>query len=129
MDTTKASVAVSEARLWQRHMDMARFGATPKGGVNRQALSPEDAQRARNSRQWARRADSPLSRRDRQHVRAARRAPTAANPVMTAPSRQPADGRKYDGTYGVLAGFEVLEALEDAGIRHASADRGGGVDE
>ena len=33
--------AVREDRLWQRHADMARLGGTPKGGVNRQALSPE----------------------------------------------------------------------------------------
>src|SRR5260370_10239155 len=30
-------------RLWQRHADMAKLGGTPKGGVNRQALSAEDA--------------------------------------------------------------------------------------
>src|SRR5437764_82368 len=35
--------AVREDRLWQRHVDMAKLGGTPKGGVNRQALSPEDA--------------------------------------------------------------------------------------
>ena len=35
--------AVREDRLWQRHADMARLGGTPKGGVNRQALSAEDA--------------------------------------------------------------------------------------
>ena len=35
--------AVREDRLWQRHADMAKLGGTPKGGVNRQALSAEDA--------------------------------------------------------------------------------------
>ena len=34
-----AADAVDEARLWRRMMDMARFGATPAGGVNRPALS------------------------------------------------------------------------------------------
>ena len=48
-----AAGAVREDRLWQRHVDMAKLGGTPKGGVNRQALSPEDAA-ARNLR--ARRA-------------------------------------------------------------------------
>ena len=38
-----SSTAVREDRLWQRHMDMAKLGGTPKGGVNRQALSKEDA--------------------------------------------------------------------------------------
>ncbi|NDH63697.1 MAG: Zn-dependent hydrolase, partial [Alphaproteobacteria bacterium] len=35
--------AVREDRLWQRHADMAKLGGTLKGGVNRQALSAEDA--------------------------------------------------------------------------------------
>ena len=35
--------AVREDRLWQRHADMAKLGGTPRGGVNRQALSAEDA--------------------------------------------------------------------------------------
>ena len=35
--------SVNQQRLWQRHADMAKLGGTPKGGVNRQALSPEDA--------------------------------------------------------------------------------------
>ena len=30
--------SVKEDRLWQRHVDMAKLGGTPKGGVNRQAL-------------------------------------------------------------------------------------------
>ena len=29
-------------RLWRRLQDLARFGATPNGGVSRLALSPEE---------------------------------------------------------------------------------------
>ena len=65
--------AVREDRLWQRHADMAKLGGTPKGGVNRQALSPEDAA-ARNLLaslgQGARLCD--LHRRHRQPLRAPR---------------------------------------------------------
>lgn len=118
IDTTRASVAVSEQRLWQRHMDMARFGATTKGGVNRQALSAEDAQSRAQLTQWAK------ARGFSVYVDAignmfVRREGTdkTANPVMTGShlDSQPTGG-KFDGTYGVLAGFEALEALEDAGI-------------
>ncbi len=119
IDTTRASVAVSEQRLWQRHgMDMARFGATAKGGVNRQALSVEDAQSRAQLTQWAK------ARGFTVYVDAignmfVRRDGTdkTANPVMTGShlDSQPTGG-KFDGTYGVLAGFEALEALEDAGI-------------
>src|SRR5512143_1767290 len=46
--------AVREDRLWQRHADMARLGGTAKGGVNRQALSPEDAAARNLLGAWAR---------------------------------------------------------------------------
>ncbi len=42
-DVDKVVGAVSEERLWQRVMAMAAYGATTKGGVNRQAASSEDA--------------------------------------------------------------------------------------
>src|SRR4029453_8311658 len=45
--------AVREDRLWQRHMDLARIGATGRGGVNRQALTPEDVEARLRVRAWA----------------------------------------------------------------------------
>jgi len=36
--------AVNEQRLWQRHMDLAKIGATDKGGVNRQAFTLEETE-------------------------------------------------------------------------------------
>src|SRR5436190_6898344 len=45
--------AVREDRLWQRHVDMAKLGGTPKGGVNRQALSAEDAAARNLLASWA----------------------------------------------------------------------------
>ena len=50
---TRASDHVREDRLWQRHMEMARLGATAKGGVNRQALSAEDAAARKLLGGWA----------------------------------------------------------------------------
>lgn len=46
--------AVSGQRLWERLMTMARIGATEKGGVNRQALAPEDAEARRLFADWGR---------------------------------------------------------------------------
>ena len=34
--------AVREDRLWRRHVEMAKLGGTAKGGVNREALPPEE---------------------------------------------------------------------------------------
>jgi N-carbamoyl-L-amino-acid hydrolase len=113
-----ARVAIDGARLWRRHEDMARIGATPGGGVKRQALSAEDAQ-ARNlliawsaARGYAAAADAIGNL----FIRRPGRKPHLP-PVLTGShlDSQPSGGR-YDGTYGVLAGLEVLESLDDCGV-------------
>src|SRR5277367_5421985 len=117
MVTTQARAAagIDEARLWQRHMAMARLGARPDGGVNRQALSGEDIAARRTLIGWAEArgfacAVDPIGNL---FVRRAGTEPSLP-PVLTGShlDSQPTGG-KFDGTYGVLAGFEVLEALED----------------
>ena len=115
----KASAAVRETRLWQRHREMAKLGATAKGGVNRQALSAEDIAARKLLTSWATARGFSVSTDaiGNLFVRRAGEENDAA-PVMTGShmDSQPTGGR-FDGIYGVLAGFEVLEALEDAGIR------------
>ena len=48
-----SSTAVREDRMWQRHMDMAKLGGTPKGGVSRQVLPAEDAAARNLLDSWA----------------------------------------------------------------------------
>jgi N-carbamoyl-L-amino-acid hydrolase len=111
--------SVNQQRLWQRHADMAKLGGTPKGGVNRQALSAEDAAARNQLAGWARARGfaiftDPIGnlfvRRDGTDK--------AALPVLSGShmDSQPTGGR-FDGMYGVLAAFEALEALEDAGVK------------
>ncbi len=111
--------AVKEDRLWQRHVDMAKLGGTPKGGVNRQALSAEDAAARNLLAAWAKARGFSIFtdaignlfvRREGTHPH--------EQPVMSGShmDSQPTGGR-FDGMYGVLAAFESLEALEDAGIK------------
>jgi beta-ureidopropionase / N-carbamoyl-L-amino-acid hydrolase len=111
--------SVNEQRLWQRHADMAKLGGTPKGGVNRQALSAEDAAARNQLAGWAQARGFAVFtdaignlfvRRDGTDAQAA---PVLSGSHMDS---QPTGGR-FDGMYGVLAAFEALEALEDAGIR------------
>ena len=113
-----AAKAVNEQRLWQRHADMAKLGGTPKGGVNRQALSPEDAAARNQLMAWAKARGFAVfaDAIGNLFVRRAGSDPAAA-PVMSGShmDSQPTGGR-FDGMYGVLAAFEALEALEDAGI-------------
>ena len=114
-----ANARQEKTGLWQRHADMAKLGGTPKGGVNRQALSPEDAARpqpARRLGQSARLCDSSPTRSATCSSPRGHRA--GAAPVMSGShmDSQPTGGR-FDGMYGVLAAFEALEALEDAGVK------------
>lgn len=117
-DPSRAAAAVREERLWQRHMEIARTGGRPDGGVNRQALSPEDAAARNLLMGWARARGFEVSCDPIGNL-FVRRAGTdpAARPVLTGShmDSQPTGG-KFDGMYGVLAGFEALEALEDAGV-------------
>src|SRR5262252_5231809 len=114
----RAADRVDETRLWQRHMAMAKLGARADGGVNRQALSDEDIAARRQLIGWAAArgfacAVDPMGNLFVRREGRERDLP----PVLTGShlDSQPTGG-KFDGTYGVLAGFEVLEALEDAGI-------------
>lgn len=106
------------ARLWQRHEEMARIGRTSLGGVNRQALSAEDLEARKLLRSWASRRgyEATTDAIGNLFIRRRGRRPRLP-PVLTGShlDSQPTGGR-YDGTYGVLAGLEVLEALDDCEI-------------
>ena len=43
---------ISQERLWSRHLQLAEIGATPGGGVNRQALSREEIRARQLLVQW-----------------------------------------------------------------------------
>ena len=110
--------AVREDRLWQRHMEMASIGATGRGGVNRQALTPEDAEARLRLLAWAAARGFSTSVDAIGNVfmrRAGENSP--ARPVVAGShlDTQPTGGN-FDGVYGVLAAFEVLEAVADVGI-------------
>ena len=116
-DARAAAAAVDEARLWRRLMDMARHGATPAGGVNRQAFSAEDIAARKTMLAWA--AELGLEAATDAIGNLYLRRPGSdpgADPVMTGShlDSQPRGG-KYDGAYGVLAGLEALQAMNDAG--------------
>lgn len=113
-----AVARIDGERLWQRHMEMARIGALPGGGVNRAAFSKEDIAARRLLISWAR-AHGFAVAMDAIGNLFIRRAGTDPNapPVMTGShmDSQPRGGR-FDGTYGVLAGLAALEAIAEAGV-------------
>jgi beta-ureidopropionase / N-carbamoyl-L-amino-acid hydrolase len=114
----KAAAAVDQARLWRRLMRLAEIGATPAGGVNRQALSEEDTEAKRLLAAWAVELGFgvEIDEIGNLYVRRPGLDENAA-PVVTGShlDSQPTGG-KFDGAYGVMAGFEALEALQRAGI-------------
>jgi N-carbamoyl-L-amino-acid hydrolase len=115
---TGVALAVDEQRLWDRHMAMARIGATPRGGVNRQAFSPEDAQARQLLVTWAQELGFDVSIDAIGNLYVHRSGTDAeAAPVLTGShlDSQPTGG-KFDGAYGVLAGLEALQAMQQAGI-------------
>jgi N-carbamoyl-L-amino-acid hydrolase len=116
--TPHTELRIDGERLWQSLMELARLGATAKGGVCRIALTDLDRQGRDLFVRWAREAGCTV-RVDRIGNIFARRAgrDDALPPVVTGShiDTQPTGG-KFDGNYGVLAGLEVVRSLNDAGI-------------
>ena len=110
--------AVDGRRLWERHLAMAKIGRTERGGVNRQALTPEDAEGRNLLLSWAaqRNYSASIDAIGNLFVRRPGLDAQAA-PVMTGShlDSQPTGGN-FDGVFGVLAGLEVLETLDDNGL-------------
>jgi N-carbamoyl-L-amino-acid hydrolase len=106
---------INADRLWMRLMALAEVGATPAGGVNRQALSDGEIAAWRRVFGWAQEAGLAaatdaagnlfltLAGRDR-----------AAPPVLVGShlDSQPTGG-KFDGAAGVMAALEAVVSLAE----------------
>ena len=111
------SIRVDGARLWESLMDLAKIGATPKGGVRRLALTDLDRQGRDLVVSWLRAAGTTVEIDGAGNIFAVRHGREDVAPVLTGShvDTQPSGG-KFDGNYGVLAGLEVLRTLNDAGV-------------
>ena len=125
-DSTAPSVRdlrIDGQRLWDSLMELARIGGTPKGGVCRLALTELDRQGRDLFSRWAREAGCTVRVDAIGNIFARRAGCNDALPPVTTGSHidtQPTGG-KFDGNYGVLAGLEVIRALNDAGVRTEAA--------
>ena len=112
------ALRVNGARLWNSLMQLAKIGATAKGGVCRLALTELDRQ-GRDFFVAQAKAAGCTIRIDQVGNIFARRAghDNSLPAVMTGShiDTQPTGG-KFDGNYGVLAGLEVFQTLNDAGL-------------
>jgi len=132
--TAIPELRVDGDRLWGRLEEMARIGATPAGGVHRLALSDEDRRARDLFRAWVESLGLAVSvdgignmfaRREGRGGREGREgtggAAVEGRPPLILGSHldsQPTGGR-FDGPLGVLAALEVVETLEEQGVRTA----------
>ena len=112
------NLAINGQRLWDSLMEMAKIGATEKGGCCRLALTDLDKESRDLFSRWCSDAGCTI-KIDKMGNIFARRAGRDDDlaPVMTGShlDTQPTGGR-FDGVFGVLSGLEVLRTLNDLGI-------------
>jgi N-carbamoyl-L-amino-acid hydrolase len=110
---------INGSRLWSSLMDLAKIGATEKGGVKRLALTDLDRQGRDLVVRWAQEAGLAITVDKIGNVFMRREGANPSLPPIVTGSHidtQPTGG-KFDGNYGVLAGLEVVRTLNDLNIR------------
>ena len=118
-----AGLRVDGVRLLSSLMEMASIGATPKGGVNRQALTDGDRAARDLFAHWCTQAGCSVAVDAMGNMFARRPGADERLPPVAMASHldsQPTGG-KYDGAYGVLAGLEAVRTLNDAGVQTEAA--------
>ncbi|MGE0045180.1 MAG: M20 family metallo-hydrolase [Hyphomonadaceae bacterium] len=110
---------INGARLNERLTALSRIGATPDGGVTRLALSLEDRQARALLLGWALARGFEVGRDVAGNLFIARRGTNSGLPPLMTGSHLDTqrNGGNFDGIYGVVAGLEVIESLEDANVR------------
>ncbi|MGI9317960.1 MAG: Zn-dependent hydrolase [bacterium] len=112
------NIQINADRLWGTLMEMAKIGATDKGGVCRLTMTDLDQQGRVLLLSWAEdlgcthECDAVGNLFIRRPGRRGDRAPVVTGSHLDS---QPTGGR-FDGVYGVLAGLEVLRTFADHGI-------------
>lgn len=119
LDRPVAQLRTSQERLWTALMDLAKLGATPKGGVNRQAMTDLDRQARDLFIEWCRAEGCSIRIDAIGNIFARRAGQDLDSPAVMTGSHldtQPTGG-KYDGCFGVLSGLEVIRTLNQHGIQ------------
>jgi len=113
----RAQDHVQHDRLQSVIAELAAFGGRADGGVSRETLTDIDLQARRYLIDLARSRGCSVTIDDCANLFFRRPGTSDLPPVLTGShaDTQPVGG-KLDGAYGVLAGLEVIAALNDAGI-------------
>ncbi|WP_166372861.1 Zn-dependent hydrolase [Psychromonas sp. SA13A] len=110
--------AINQSRLWDSLMEMAKIGATEKGGCCRLALTDIDKQGRDLFISWCVEAGCSIHIDKMGNIfarREGRDANAAAIGTGSHLDTQPTGG-KFDGIYGCLAGLEVIRSLNEQNI-------------
>ena len=110
---------VNKDRLWDSLMEMAKIGATEKGGCCRLTLTDLDKQGRELYIKWAEEAGCSVKVDAIGNIMCTRPGEDMSlKPVGTGShlDTQPTGG-KFDGVFGVLAGLEVVRSLNDNNIK------------
>ena len=119
MSRNEPLIEIDSARLNKRIQDIAAIGSTLNGGSNRQALTDEDAEARNLFINWCENSACEVRVDSMGNIFARRSGSNPnADPILIGShlDTQPTGGR-FDGVYGVLAGLEVIESLNDSGIQ------------
>lgn len=109
------NMRIDGERLWESLMDMAKIGATEKGGNCRLALTDLDREARDTFVSWCKNAGCTIKVDQMGNIFARRAGRNDDLPPVMMGSHldtQPTGGR-FDGVYGVLAGLEVIRSLND----------------
>ncbi len=112
-------LSINGKRLWDSLMELAKIGATQKGGVCRLALTDLDKQGRDLVTSWGKAAGLTVTVDKIGNVFMRRAGKSASLSPIACGSHidtQPTGG-KFDGNYGVLAGMEVIRTLNDKNIQ------------
>ncbi len=114
-----SNVRINGVRLWDSLMEMAKIGATPKGGCKRLTLTDLDKQARELFRGWCEAEGCTLKVDEMGNMFARRTGEDPSLPPVIVGSHldtQPTGG-KFDGVLGVLGALEVVRSLNDLKIK------------
>ena len=114
--TRTAPIAINVDRLIERIDRLAEMERNDDGSCSRLALTDADRRGRDQVVQWMHEAGLTVRIDQIGNITGLRAGRSSVRPVMTGSHLDTvSNGGRYDGIYGVIAGLEVLQSLQDAG--------------